>query len=140
MFSYDEMNQYVDIVVDDMIAPWLDDTWPGIPIPEVDYCPGGAPGYEGCTDYDGQRRPVHQRVLRVLPARQHRLLGQDCSGSSTSSGDAAPAMGIAHEFGHHVQEYLGVDPPYTAARASTTRTRPTASPAPGRSTPNEQAR
>jgi predicted metalloprotease len=32
----------------------------------------------------------------------------------TRTGDAGPAVGLAHEFGHHIQQMAGVGPPRTA--------------------------
>ena len=117
IFGYDDMDDYVDRVVEPIIVPWLDETWPGIPIPYVEFVAEGESGPEGCTDYDGAPASYTSESYEYCPPDNTVYLGQDLLWEFYKLGDAAPAMGIAHEFGHHVQEYLGVDPPYTAAES-----------------------
>lgn len=117
IFGYNDMDDYVAAVIDPIIVGWLNDTWPGIPIPQVDYVSRGEQGYEGCTDSDGGAARFTSESYEYCPPDNTVYLGQDLLWEFYQLGDAAPAMGIAHEFGHHVQEYLGVDPPYTAAQS-----------------------
>jgi predicted metalloprotease len=112
------MDEYVEIVVNQMILPWLDETWPNMPYPDVRYVEDGESGYEGCTDYDGGPARYSGESYEYCPPDRTIYLGQSLLWLFfEETGDAGPAMGIAHEFGHHIQDWLGVDPPYTSAES-----------------------
>ncbi|HEY7224230.1 MAG TPA: neutral zinc metallopeptidase [Micromonosporaceae bacterium] len=114
-YTFDTMDQYVDKVVSDLIVPWLNDTWPSIEVPDVRFVPEGISGREGCEDSDGHRAQYSTDSYEYCPPDVTVYVGQDAVWEFYSqTGDAGPAMGLAHEFGHHVQYSLGVTPPETS--------------------------
>ena len=85
----------------------------------------------------GRWRP--RESYEYCPVDQAIYVGQDMLWEFyTRTGDAGPAVGLAHEFGHHIQSQLGVPLDQMAAEW-TSRTRPTASPAPGPGSPTSRA-
>ncbi len=116
--SYDDMDEYVDEVVRGFMYPWLRDTWPGMRQPDVRFVESGERGREGCLDYDGDQAYYTSESYEYCQPDLTVYLGQDTVWEFFRlTGDAGPAIGIAHEFGHHIQYQLGVDPPYTAAES-----------------------
>lgn len=112
-FQYETMDGYVDAVVP-MIEGWIQATWPGMPLPQVIYVPAGAAGQEGCLDIDGRPASYTAESYEYCPADNRVYVGQDTLWQFyTETGDAGPAVGLAHEFGHHVQTQLNVPPPRT---------------------------
>jgi hypothetical protein len=113
-FTYDTMDDYVDAILP-MIEGWIRATWPGMPLPRVVYVPAGAAGREGCTDGDGRTASYNSRSYEYCPADNRVYVGQDTLWEFYSeTGDAGPAVGLAHEFGHHVQSQLNVPPARTS--------------------------
>jgi predicted metalloprotease len=109
-FTYDTMDQYVDAVLP-MIEDWLKETWPGMSMPEVIYVPAGTAGREGCEDADGRPASATSQSYEFCPADNRVYVGQDTLWEFyTETGDAGPAVGLAHEFGHHVQVELNLPP------------------------------
>lgn len=117
-FSYGEMDEYVDAVLP-MITEWAHRTWPDLPDPaQVVYVPHGATGPEGCRDSRGRLARYSARSYEYCGADQRIYVGQDMLWSLyTEAGDAGPAVGLAHEWGHHVQSLLGAPPPASPADA-----------------------
>jgi hypothetical protein len=112
-FEYDTMDEYVDAVLP-MIEGWINATWPGMPLPETIYVPGGAAGREGCLDVDGRPATYTSRSYEFCPADNRVYVGQDTLWEFyTETGDAGPAVGLAHEFGHHIQIQLNLPPART---------------------------
>jgi predicted metalloprotease len=109
-FTYYEMSDYLDAIAP-MVAQFYEEEYPDIPDPKLVYIPSGratrgACGYSDSTAYEY------------------------CSGSGTiyvgqdllwafydDAGDAAPAIALAHEWGHHIQNYRGVPFANTAAKS-----------------------
>jgi len=112
-FDYDTMDQYVDAVIP-MVEGWINETWPGMPLPQVIYVPSGAAGREGCLDMNGRSASYTSRSYEFCPADNRVYVGQDTLWEFYSeTGDAGPAVGLAHEFGHHVQTQLDLPPART---------------------------
>jgi hypothetical protein len=112
-FEYETMGDYVDAVVP-MIEGWIDATWPGMPLPQTIYVPAGASGREGCVDLDGRAASYTSRSYEYCPADNRVYVGQDTLWEFyTETGDAGPAIGLAHEYGHHVQYQLNLPPART---------------------------
>lgn len=114
-FSYDTMDDYVDAVVP-MITDWADATWKNMPLPRtVLFVPRNADGASACVDSDGGRALYTSESYEYCPADEVIYVGQDMLWEFYSrTGDAGPAVGLAHEFGHHVQTQVGVPDPRTA--------------------------
>jgi predicted metalloprotease len=116
--EYEDMDDYVDAVVRDFMTEWMDATWPGMRVPYVQYVASGESGPEGCTDFDGNPGEYTSESYEYCPADLTVYVGQDTLWEFYSeTGDAGPAMGLAHEYGHHVQYELGEEPPSTATES-----------------------
>ena len=116
-FTYETMDEYVDAVLP-MIEDWIHDTWPRMSIPQVVYVASGASGREGCRDSDGRYVSYSSESYEYCPGDATVYVGQDTLWEFYSkTGDAGPAMGLAHEFGHHVQTELSLPSPQTAAES-----------------------
>jgi predicted metalloprotease len=112
-FDRDTMDQYVDAVLP-MIEDWMHDTWPQISLPKVVYVEAGESGHEGCLDSDGRNASFDSRSYEYCPPDVTVYVGQNTLWEFYSeTGDAGPAVGLAHEFGHHVQSWLGLPAPRT---------------------------
>jgi hypothetical protein len=114
LFDYTQMDDYLDVIV-----PWISDwsrlTWPDMSEPEVFYVKHGAGGNEGCAESSGAQGRYSSASFEYCGADQVIYVGQDTLWAFYSeAGDAAPAAGLAHEWGHHVQESLGVPDPRSA--------------------------
>ncbi len=113
-FDYNTMDDYVDAVLP-MIEDWVHDTWPQVPMPEVVYVQAGTSGREGCLDINGNHATYNSRSYEYCPPDQTVYVGQNTLWEFYSeTGDAGPAVGLAHEFGHHIQSELGLPGPRTA--------------------------
>ncbi len=117
-FTYDQMDSYVNAVYP-MITDWADRTWRQLPRPrQVVYVPRGASGPEGCAEPDGSAGRYTSSSYEYCGADQVIYLGQDLLWEFyTETGDAGPAVGLAHEFGHYIQDETGVPEPGTAAES-----------------------
>jgi hypothetical protein len=117
-YTYEEMGEYVDVVVNQLILPWLDETWPSMVVPEVLYVEEGDSGPEGCVDHTGEPAYYSDESYEYCSPDVTVYLGQSMLWDFyTLTGDAGPAMGIAHEFGHHIQHELDVPSPFTPAQS-----------------------
>jgi predicted metalloprotease len=117
-FSRDTMDQYVEAVVP-MIRQWLNETWPQLPVPQVVYVPADARGAESCLDGSGRAASYSSTSFEYCGADGTVYLGQDMLWDFyRRTGDAGPAVGMAHEFGHHLQQELGVPSPRTATQST----------------------
>jgi predicted metalloprotease len=114
-FRYETMDDYVNAVTP-MITQWIEDTWRGMPLPsQVLYVPHGASGPEDCLDPTGRAAVFTSGSYEYCPAEQTIYAGQDILWEFYDrTGDAGPAVGLAHEFGHHIQVQVGVPSPRTA--------------------------
>ncbi len=109
-FSYSEMNEYLSDIVP-MVEQYFATAYPDISEPHVVYIPTG-------------------RIARTYCGTSNSDAYEYCTGSSTiyigqdllwafyqQAGDAAPAVALAHEWGHHLQYSLGVQSGQTQAGA-----------------------
>lgn len=107
-FSYDTMDEYVNAVLP-MITSFVEETWPDMPLPQVFYVPAGTTGRESCTDQSGRQARFSSSSYEYCPVDSSIYVGQDMLWEFyTETGDAGPAVGLAHEFGHHIQSQLRV--------------------------------
>ncbi|MFC7481361.1 neutral zinc metallopeptidase [Luedemannella flava] len=113
-FDYETMDDYVDEVVP-MITEWQRATWPDLPSPrKVTYVPHGASGPEGCQDREGRQAVYTSESYEYCGGDQIVYVGQDLLWALYDrAGDAGPAVGLAHEWGHHIQSLVGVPAPQT---------------------------
>jgi predicted metalloprotease len=85
----------------------------------VVYVPSGATGPEDCTDSSGRPVAYSSRSFEYCGAGQIVYVGQDILWTFyTRTGDAGPAVGLAHEFGHHIQQQVGVLAPRNAEEST----------------------
>jgi len=117
-FGYETMDGYVDAIIP-MITEYMDKTWQGrMPRPKVIFVPRGAAGPEGCLDGSGRAASYSRNSFEYCGADRTVYLGQDMLFDFYDrTGDAGPAVGIAHEFGHHIQQQMGVPSPRTAEQS-----------------------
>jgi hypothetical protein len=112
--TYSDMEAYVADVTDGLLYPWLDATWPSMRRPHVEFVERGDRGREGCLDYEGEQAVYTSESYEYCEPDNTVYVGHDMVWEFfKETGDAGPAMGMAHEFGHHIQYALGVDPPTT---------------------------
>ena len=117
-FSFQTMGEYVDAVVP-MITECTEATWRNMPLPDtVYYVPRGTEGPSNCLDASGRRAFYSSESYEYCPSDATIYVGQDMLWEFYSrTGDAGPAVGLAHEFGHHIQEQVGVPSPQTATES-----------------------
>jgi predicted metalloprotease len=114
-FGYDQMKSYLNAVLP-MITQWSEATWPNIPEPRsVQYVRHGVTGREGCETPSGRQARFTSKSYEYCGGDQTIYIGQDMLWTLyEETGDAGPAVGLAHEWGHHVQQQLGVASPESA--------------------------
>lgn len=113
-YDYDTMDQYVDAILP-MITQWTNQTWGNrLPKPGVTYVPNGATGPEDCQDSRGRAATYSGDSYEYCGAGETIYVGQDMLFEFYDrTGDAGPAVGLAHEYGHHIQQRMGVPSPRT---------------------------
>jgi len=100
-FSYDGMADYLDAVAP-MVTQFFREQYAGIPDPRLVYIPSNRLSRGACGYSDGW-------AYSYCAASQTVNVGQDLLWSFyRRAGDAAPAIALAHEWGHHVQYHRGV--------------------------------
>lgn len=108
-FSYDEMDDYIAAVLP-MVAEYFETAYEGVPGPrDVVYIPNGRVARTACgsSGSDAYEYCTGDRTIYV---------GQDLVWAFyRHAGDAAPAVALAHEWGHHLQNVLGV--PFARTRS-----------------------
>lgn len=117
-YSYATMEDYVNKVIADFIDPWMQEDWPSVQVPHVLYVASGQQGSEACTDANGSAGEYSGESYEFCAADMDVYVGQDALWEFYSqTGDAGPAMGLAHEFGHDIQYQLGLPGPQTSAES-----------------------
>ena len=101
-FSYHEMGEYLDAVTP-MVAQYFEETYPRVRAPrDIVYIASGRAARTACGTSNSY-------AYEYCPANQSIYIGQDLLWQFyAGAGDAAPAIGLAHEWGHHLQTMLGV--------------------------------
>src|SRR5688572_19897571 len=95
-FSYAQMGSFVD-TVNPMIEQFFEAEYPNLKAPRnVVYVPDGQRASSACGTHDGNS-------YEYCPANDSIYIGQDLVWSFFRIGDAAPVIGLAHEWAHHVQ-------------------------------------
>jgi predicted metalloprotease len=117
-FSHSTMDEYVDAITP-MITEWVDDTWRSMPDPgAIRYVPTGRAGDSACLDSNGRTARFTSTAYAYCGADETIYVGQDMLWVFyTRTGDAGPAVGLAHEWGHHIQQQVGVPGPDTAEQS-----------------------
>jgi predicted metalloprotease len=114
-FGYGQMRSYLDAILP-MVRQWSKATWPNIPeVQGVKYVPHGVTGREGCDSPNGRLARFTSKSYEYCGGDQTIYVGQDMLWTLyEETGDAGPAVGLAHEWGHHIQQQLGVASPESA--------------------------
>jgi predicted metalloprotease len=100
-YGYEEMPAFYDQVIA-MVEGFSRETYANMPSPSYRFVAAGSRPATGCG-------PVDSAAYLYCPADAAVYVGQDLLWAFYSElGDAAPAFGIAHEWGHHVQNVSGV--------------------------------
>jgi predicted metalloprotease len=101
-FSYYEMDEYLDAVIP-MVAQYFEEHYPRVSAPrDIVYIPSGRAAQTVCGTSNSYS-------YEYCPANRSIYIGQDLLWQFyAGAGDAAPAIGLAHEWGHHLQTMLGV--------------------------------
>jgi predicted metalloprotease len=116
-FTYETMDEYVEIVVP-WITDWIEHTWPSMRLPTVVFVEHGDSGRSGCVDVDGRAARFDDESYFYCGPDETIYVGQDTVWLFyDETGDAGPAMGLAHEFGHHIQHQLRVPSPRTSEQS-----------------------
>jgi predicted metalloprotease len=100
-----------------IVDKFFETTWPSLPLPaHVYFIPDGAQVEQGCGDPQTGSHLADETSYAFCPADGNVYIGQHMAYQLYSlAGDVAPAIGIAHEFGHDVQQQAGVPGPRTDA-------------------------
>jgi predicted metalloprotease len=100
-----------------IVDKFFETTWQSLPLPaHVYFIPDGAQVEEACGDPQTGSHLADETSYAFCPADDNVYIGQHMAYQLYSlAGDVAPAIGIAHEFGHDVQQQAGVPGPRTDA-------------------------
>jgi len=103
-FTYYEMDEYLDAVMP-MVAQFFEETFERVPEPrDIVYIPSGRVARTACGTSNSD-------AYEYCPANRSIYIGQNLLWQFyAGAGDAAPAVGLAHEWGHHLQVMMGVQP------------------------------
>ena len=115
-FSESTMATYFAYVLP-IVDKFFETTWQPLPLPaHVYFIPNGAQMEEACGDPQTGSHLADETAYNFCPADDNVYIGQHMAYQLYSlAGDVAPAIGIAHEFGHDVQQKAGVPGPRTDA-------------------------
>ena len=104
-----DMRYFFALIVE-LIRGYSADTYQSMP--DVDawhFVTLGESGQEGCTDGSGRQAAFTDESDEYCPLDHVIYVGeQQMWDFYTNLGDAAPAVGIAHEWGHHLQAVAGL--------------------------------
>jgi predicted metalloprotease len=113
-YTEDTIRDYVDVVLP-MLADYVDATWEQMPPYEVVFVEHGQEGAIGCVDSEGNQDVANDESYAYCGPDETVYVGQATVWQFYDQlGDAAPAVGIAHEVGHHIQAMAGVPAPASA--------------------------
>jgi predicted metalloprotease len=113
-YAYADMEEFLDVAVD-LVERFVDHTYDYRLIPDdVRYVPHGGYGREACSTSNGNDGRFSAWSFEFCPADGIIYIGQDFLWKIYSNiGDAAAVLALAHEFGHLVQDTMGVPSPRT---------------------------
>jgi predicted metalloprotease len=108
------MQSYIDKVLP-MITQFFRAKYAAMPEPtEYYFIAHGQQLLSACEDEGGNPGLENDETYAYCPADRNVYLGQTTMWKMyNQDGDAAPAVGLAHEWGHNVQTQIGVPPPRT---------------------------
>jgi len=110
-FGYAEMPVYLDSITP-LVSQFFNARYASVREPRIVFVPNGRNGSGPCGGY------ATSQSYEYCPANQTIYVGQDLLWSFYhGAGDAAPAIGLAHEWGHHLQFMLDVPMPRSAAES-----------------------
>ncbi|MCB5274849.1 hypothetical protein BJG92_02387 [Arthrobacter sp. SO5] len=112
--SYEEMQSYLTHVIA-VVAPMFDQQYGAADRPAAfNYVAAGLTGTIACLKDDGTPDQFSSQDYSYCTADRAMYAGQDELWNLYKTvGGAAPAIGYAHEWGHHVQNMMGVPVPET---------------------------
>lgn len=112
--SYAEMQSYLSHVIA-LVAPMFDQQYGVANRPAAfNYVAAGLTGPIACLKDDGTPDQFSSQDYSYCTADRAMYAGQDGLWNLYKTvGNAAPAVGLAHEWGHHVQNIMGVPSPET---------------------------
>jgi predicted metalloprotease len=115
--SADEMVTYYEFVLP-FIDAFFQQTWPKLPLPgHIYFMTTGSSMQEACGDPSGGSNQANDTSYEFCPADNNVYLGERLAFALYSqAGDVAPATGLAHELGHHIQSLTGVPVPQSNAQ------------------------
>jgi predicted metalloprotease len=110
--SADEMVTYYEFVLP-FIDAFFQQTWPKLPLPtHIYFMSTGSSMQEACGDASNGSNQANDTSYEFCPADNNVYLGERLAFALYSqAGDVAPATGLAHELGHHIQSLTGVPVP-----------------------------
>lgn len=108
--SPNQMQHFADQVIN-LIVEWADYQYEAMPGPaRWLYIPTGVTGEMACVDGVGSPAQYNDMSYACCPADQTVYLGEQALWYYyIQAGDAGAAVGIAHEFGHHIQRVIQVE-------------------------------
>lgn len=111
------MQKYIDTVLP-MITKFFATQYSAMPTPSsYIFVAKGYPITGGCPDQSGSFTE-DDTTYAYCPTDNKVYLGQsEMWDLYSNDGDAAPAVGLAHEWGHNVQTHVGVPAPTTLAES-----------------------
>ncbi|HET9258042.1 MAG TPA: neutral zinc metallopeptidase [Pseudonocardiaceae bacterium] len=102
------MRAYVDQVIP-LVTQFFRAKYPAMPEPTHYYIAEGQQMKTGCLDRNGKPGIADSVAYKYCPANHNIYLGQAALWHYyNDDGDAAPVVGLAHEWGHHVQDWMGI--------------------------------
>lgn len=116
-FGYGDMAAFFDAVAP-MVREFFEDEYPGMPAPrQVLFVARGQAGRSGCYGSDGRPAAFDSSSYEYCPASASIYVGQDLLWAFYRLGDAAPVIGLAHEWGHHLQSMRRLPAPRSNAQS-----------------------
>jgi hypothetical protein len=116
-YGYEEMGTFLGLAWG-LVNDFIQDRFPSrLFLVRLQYVPHGESGTEGCDDESGPAEYTEMSYEYCAPDKTI-YIGQDLLWKFYSEiGDAAAVMGLAHEYGHFLQDVQGVPPATTAAES-----------------------
>ncbi|MFR9800849.1 neutral zinc metallopeptidase [Pseudonocardia sp. RS010] len=107
-YGYQDMRAFYTEVIK-LVDGFSAASYTGMSRPAYRYVPSGTQQPTACTDPTGAPASADGNTFNYCPVDRTVYIGQDSLYDLYSlSGDAAAAFGVAHEWGHHVQNVVGV--------------------------------
>jgi len=105
-----DMGAFLD-AVSPMVAGFFESAYPRLAAPRIVYVARAEAGRSPCYDAGGRPGSFDSQSFEYCPANATVYIGQDLLWSFYRIGDAAPVVGLAHEWGHHLQVLRRVPSP-----------------------------